>query len=226
MDSKALEILRAIVPRCKCDYSRDLKDFQRAYCYRQLAFIERIAADALASPETNGGYATSILCRSLLESLFRLGGAADSEETCLRIVFTDASEDLKRTKFFRDVDPNPPAETAGIIQELENELVVLQALTTIQLKKIDLYTATPSGGLKNLYRASYHSLSQITHANYTTIDLCSKGKILAGDVRSSVTLFVCLAARIGSVFFELADRDEIWASLRALHPDLQQTKSE
>ena len=107
MCSTAIDILRSIVPRCACDYSPKLEDFQRAYCYRQLAYIERLAEDAVATFGSNVEYATSILCRSLLEALFRLGGAADSEETCLQIVFTDASEDLRRAKFFRDVDPTP-----------------------------------------------------------------------------------------------------------------------
>ena len=114
-------------------------------------------------------------------------------------------------------------EAEKIIEGLEDEIVALRTLTRSELKKVDLYTATPSGGLKNLYRASYHTLSPIAHANYTTIDLCSKGEALAGDVQSSVTLFVCLAARIGSVFFDLEDKEQIWATLRNLHPDLHKT---
>ena len=220
MDSKALDILRSIIPRCECSYSSDLKEFQRAYCFRQLAFISRIAEDALSMSSSNGGYAAAVLCRSLLEAVFCLSGAATSEEICLRIVYTNAIEDLKRTKLFRDVDPNPPTEAAEIIEQLEDEVESLQALANAPLKKIDLFTATPSGGLQSLYRALYHHLSQVSHANYTTIDLCAKGEALVGDNISRVTLFLCLASGIGSEFFELDDKDEIWRSLKQLHPDL------
>ena len=222
MHTEALRILEGIIPRCKHEYSPKLSDIQYAYCYRQLVFIHRIAVDTFALLPKNGGYAGGILCRSLLESLFKLGGAAGSKEMCLRIIYTDASEDLQRMKKFRDVDPNPPPKAKDAIEGLEKKVADLQALSKDPIKRIKLFDATPIGGLQNLYRGSYHPLSQITHGNYSIIDLCAKGKRLVSADPSSATLFVCLAARIASLHFELDDADKIWVKLQSCHPDLRQ----
>lgn len=221
MHTEALRILKGIIPRCKHEYSLKVSDIQKAYCYRQLVFIHRIAVDTFALLPKNGGYAGGILCRSLLESLFRLGAAAYSEERCLRIIHTDASEDLERMKMFRDLDPNPPPEAKDVIEGLEEKVEFLQRLSKDPIKRINLFDATPIGGLQNLYRVSYHQLSKISHGNYSIIDLCAKGERLVSADPAYATLFVCLATRIASQLFELDDADEIWLQLQSCHPDLR-----
>ena len=222
MHTEALRILEGIISRCKHEYSLKVSDIQKAYCYRQLVYIHRIAVDTFALLPKNGGYAGGILCRSLLESLFRLGGAADSEEMCLRIIYTDASEDLRRTEMLRKMDPNPPPEAKDIIKVLEKEVALIQALSKVPIKRIDLFGAIPIGGLKKIYRGSYHNLSQITHGNYTIIGLCAEDKRLVSADPEYATLFVCLAARIASLLFELDDAEQIWMQLQSCHPDLRE----
>ena len=223
MLTKALTIIDELLPLCRCDYGPTAADVQRAYCYRQLHFVQFLARESVPLLSQPGGYAAAIVSRSIVESLLRMGAAAESEETCLRILFTDASEDSKRSRFFREVYPEPGDKWDKLIDGYEGEMRALSTLTPTKLKSIDLWGATPPGGLRNLYRSTYHVLSQVAHGKYTIIDQCLKGRRLAGDREMTIVLFVCLAGIVASELFEVGDGDFV-RRLNECHPDLKRKK--
>lgn len=221
MLEKAIQIIDEMLPRCRCDYSASREDMQRAYCYRQLNYMRLLAEDAASMIERSGGYSGAILSRSLLEALLRLGAAAESPEMCLRILHTDAQEDLKRSEYFREIYPDPGEKWQEVLDGMSDDVGILKKLAGEPLKKVDLFSSTPVGGLRGLYRSSYHGLSKVAHCNYTIIDLCEKRQTLAGSGLSMIILFICIAGIITSDLFGLEDEHHYGERLRDLHPDLK-----
>ena len=223
MLGQSIDILEEMLPLCEADYSPKLAEFQKAYCFRQLGFITHLGRQVDRIAPHASDFATAIVGRSLMEATFRLAGAAHSEATALKLVYTNVNEDLRRTQMFNDLDPDPPAEAKVILDSLKAEKEAIESLTEEELKPMNFFDAIPLVGLRNLYRASYHTFSKIAHGDYTYADICRRGERLQGDVVGSITLFACLAGRIATDLFELDE--DFWRRLCVLHPDLQNQSS-
>ena len=94
---------------------------QSAYCYQQIRYMVELAESMLPLIENGSFFATQVVARGIMESVFKFASASVSEVICLRLVYTDAWEEVDKTQKYLDCEPNADPIIQTLITACENE---------------------------------------------------------------------------------------------------------